>query len=169
MKKTKKKTLIITIILVVIVLALAVSTFFIIKSMNNSNNEEQTDSEGVVGRISSGWDTGISKPNDSSQSGVQIPGYSMAEMNEGDTQLHLSIGNPKENTCGFYATLELEDGTVLYKSELLEPGCGLTEVPLTQTLKKGKYDAVVRYDCVTLGEKHNPLNSARSKFTLVVN
>lgn len=168
MNKVKKKGLIIAIISVLVVVVLAISSVFIIKSMNNK--EEQIDSEGVIGRVTDGWDTGISESKDSaSQGGVQIPGYSMAEMNEGDTQLHLSIGNPKENTCGFYATVELEDGTVLYKSELLEPGYGLTEIPLTQTLKKGEYDAVVCYDCVTLNEQHTPLNSARSKFTLVVN
>ena len=133
MKKTKKKTLIIAIISVVIILALGVSAFFIIKSINNK--EEQADSNGVVGKISADWDTGLDKSKkstESSSSGTQIPGYGTAEMKAGDTQLHLSIGNPKENNCGFYATLQLEDGTVLYKSELLKPGYGLTEVPLPQ-------------------------------------
>lgn len=172
MKNTKKKTLIIAIISVVIVLALAVSAFFIIKSMN-SNKEEQFDSNGVVGRVSADWNTGLAdeskKSTESSSSGIQIPGYGTAEMNAGDTQLHLSIGNPKENNCGFYATLQLEDGTVLYESELLKPGYGLTEVPLQQTLKKGTYNAEVFYKCVALDEKESPLNSARSKFILVVN
>ena len=165
MKKTKKKTLIIAIISVVIVIALGVSAFFI-------NKEEQADSNGVVGRISADWDTGLDeskKSTESSSSGTQIPGYGTAEMKAGDTQLHLSIGNPKENNCGFYATLQLEDGTVLYKSELLKPGYGLTEVPLQQTLKKGTYDAEVFYECVTLDEEQSPLNSAKSKFKLVVN
>lgn len=163
MSKIKKKKLIIAVISVLAVAVLAVSVIII---MNNSQTAT-TDSGGVVGRISADWDTGISQSENSSQ-GIQIPGYSTAEMKEGDTQLHLSIGNPKTNNCGFYASLELEDGTVLYKSELLEPGYGLTEIPLTQTLKKGNYDAVVCYNCVTLDENHTPLNSARSKFTLVV-
>lgn len=170
MKKTKKKTLIIAIISVVIILALGVSAFFIIKSINNK--EEQADSNGVVGKISADWDTGLDKSKkstESSSSGTQIPGYGTAEMKAGDTQLHLSIGNPKENNCGFYATLQLEDGTVLYKSELLKPGYGLAEVPLQQTLKKGTYDAEVFYECVTLDEEQSPLNSAKSKFKLVVN
>lgn len=57
MKKTKKKTVIIAIISVVIILALGVSAFFIIKSMNHK--EEQADSNGVVGKISADWDTGL--------------------------------------------------------------------------------------------------------------
>lgn len=119
------------------------------------------------------WDTGIpeqtDEPEESTSGGIQIPGYSKAEMEEGDTQLHLSIGNPKENNCGFYVTVRLEDGTVLYKSELLKPGYGLTEIPLEQTLNKGTYDAEVFYECVTLDEDASPLNSAISKFQLIVN
>lgn len=171
MKKTKKKTLIIVIVSVVIVLALAVSAFFIIKSMNNK--EKESASNGVVGKVSGDWDTGLdddpTKSTESPSGSIQIPGYGTAEMKAGDTQLHLSIGNPKENDCGFYATLKLEDGTILYESELLKPGYGLKEVPLKQTLKKGTYTAEVFYKCVMLDEDETPLNSARSEFTLVVN
>lgn len=89
-------------------------------------------------------------------------------MKSGDTSLHLSIGNPKANKCGFYATLKLEDGTILYKSELLKPGYGLTEIPLSQTLEKGEYTAIVLYECVNLDEEQTPLNSAESEFVLIV-
>lgn len=80
-------------------------------------------------------------------------------MNAGDTSLHISIGNPKSNTCGLYATLRLSDGTVLYKSDLLEPGSGLTDVPLSKSLEKGEYQAMVLYECVTLDDSHQ--NSIR--------
>lgn len=82
--------------------------------------------------------------------------------------LFLSVGNPKANNCGFYATLKLEDGTELYKSELLKPGYGLTEIPLSQTLKSGEYTAILYYRCVTLDEEQAPLNSAESEFKLIV-
>ena len=135
--------------------------------------EDAKNANGVAGKIVDNWDTGIPKqtdePEESTSGGIQIPGYSKAEMEEGDTQLHLSIGNPKENNCGFYVTVRLEDGTVLYKSELLKPGYGLTEIPLEQTLNKGTYDAEVFYECVTLDEDASPLNSAISKFQLIVN
>lgn len=153
---------------VVLVAALAVLAVLIFQP----KEEMIEDAEGVVGRIYDDWDPGVQQADDSSKNpsqGVQIPGYSMAEMKEGDTTLKLSIGNPKENNCGFYASVELDDGTVLYESEILKPGQGLTVIPLSQTLKKGTYDAAVCYNCVTLSEKHTPLNSARSEFTLVVN
>jgi len=90
-------------------------------------------------------------------------------MKEGDTTLTLSIGNPKANSVGFFATLKLQNGDVLYESELLEPGQGLTEIPLTHTLSKGTYDAAVVYKCVLLDEENTPLNAAESVFKLIVN
>lgn len=125
-------------------------------------------SDGVTGKISPDWDPGETTPENTQNSGTQIPGYTTAEMRAGDTSLHLNIGNPKSNECGFFATLKLEDGTVLYTSDLLEPGFGLTDIPLSQTLEKGEYTALVCYECVTLDSAHKPLNSAESEFTLVV-
>lgn len=163
-KKPKKKVLTVVIVIVTIA-ALAIGGVVV---YNCFFAEDTTQSNGVVGKVSDGWDTGIEEEPTSEGRGIQIPGYGTAVMNAGDTSLVLSIGNPKTNSCGFYATLKLEDGTELYKSELLEPGCGLTEIPLTQTLKAGEYTAIVYYQCVTLDEEHTPLNSAESEFTLIV-
>ena len=137
------------------------NNFFVEKSTSKSSN-------GVVGKISDGWDTGLEKETAPPSGKIQIPGYSYAEMKAGDESLRISIGNPPENKCGFYATLKLVDGTILYKSELLEPGYGLTEVPLSQTLDAGEYRAIVLFECVSLDEKHTPLNSAESEFKLTV-
>ncbi|MGN0536375.1 MAG: hypothetical protein ACI4M3_00165, partial [Acutalibacteraceae bacterium] len=158
MDKSKKKLLII-IIVILTIMALVVGGIVV---YNSFFAKKPTDSSGVVGTISDGWETGIKEENSQQKKGVQIPGYSTAVMNSGDKSLHLSIGNPKANECGFYATLKLDDGTVLYKSELLKPGYGLTEVPLSQTLEKGEYTAMVVYQCVTLDEKETPLNAAES-------
>lgn len=166
MNRSKKK-LFIFIIIILLIAALAVGGVVVYNNFFNKNPGENV-SNGVVGKISSDWDTGNEDKTAPQSEGTQIPGYSTAEMNEGDISLHLSIGNPKANKCGFYATLKLKDGTVLYKSELLKPGYGLTEVPLNKTLEKGKYTAMVLYECVTLDEKHTPLNSAESEFTLIV-
>lgn len=144
MKNTKKKSVVISALFIFILFVIAVVMFRVMKP------EDAKNANGVAGKIVDNWDTGIpeqtDEPEESTSGGIQIPGYSKAEMEEGDTQLHLSIGNPKENNCGFYVTVRLEDGTVLYKSELLKPGYGLTEIPLEQTLNKGTYDAEVFYE-----------------------
>lgn len=164
-KEKSKKKLLTAIIIIAIVILLALGGFVI---YNSFFAEKAPVSDGVVGKISSDWDVDTNNETSPKSSGTQIPGYSTAEMQAGDNSLHLSIGNPKSNECGFYATLMLEDGTVLYKSELLKPGYGLTEVPLSHTLEKGNYTALVYYECVTLDDTHTPMNSAESEFTLVV-
>lgn len=163
--KSKKRELIIIITAFVVVIAMILAGIII---YNTYLKEDENKSENVAGLISDGWDTGIENSG-SGAGNILVPGYSAAEMNAGDTTLKLSIGNPKDNTCGFYATLMLKDGTILYESELLKPGYGLEEVPLSQTLEKGEYDAVVLYQCVTLDEEETYMNSAESAFKLYVN
>lgn len=162
--KSKKRELIIIITAFVVVIAMIFAGMII---YNTYLKEEEKVSTNVAGVISDGWDTGIENAG-SGAGNILVPGYSAAEMNAGDMTLKLSIGNPKDNSCGFYATLMLEDGTVLYESELLKPGYGLEEVPLNQTLEKGEYDAMVLYQCVTLDEEETYMNSAESAFKLYV-
>ena len=163
-KKSNKKVII---IIVAAVIVLAAATVLIL-ALNGVFSPKSEPSNGVVGVISDNWDPGIEQTDGEAKKGTQIPGYSTAEMTAGDTSLKLSIGNPKDNKVGMYATLKLGDGTVLYKSELLKPGQGLTEVPLDKTLEKGEYDAIVEYQCVVLDENNTPLNSAESGFKLIV-
>ena len=161
---SKKKWFIVIIVILLVIAVCAIG--YAVYQHNTEKKPEQTN--GVVGKVYDDWDTGIEQEPQKERPGIQIPGYSNAIMKEGDTSLVLSVGNPKENNCGFYATLKLEDGTELYKSELLKPGCGLTEIPLSQTLKAGEYTAIVYFKCVTLDEEETPLNSAESEFKLIV-
>jgi len=168
-KKSNKK--VVVIITVIIVLAIGAAVMGILTMKGFFAPEPEPRGEGVVGVIVNDWETGLTDVDSSSkpESGTQIPGYTSAQMNEGDTSLKISIGNPKENKVGFYAVLKLDDGTELFRSQLLEPGQGMEEVPLSQTLKKGTYDAMVLYQCVLLNDDHTPLNAAESSFKLIVN
>ena len=166
-QKNKKKIAVILTISVLLSIGSAVMGILTWKGFFNKQPEEK--GEGVVGVIVDDWETGIEdNTNSEERRGTQIPGYSSAEMNEGDTTLRIKIGNPKENGVGLYATFKLFDGTVLYESPLLEPGQGLDEIPLSQTVKKGTYDAMVVYQCVALNAEHTPLNAAESGLKLIV-
>ena len=144
---------------------------YAVNKMSAPEKPDEEKAQGVVGKIIDGWDDDVSKVSDGSpsQSGTRIPGYSAAYMNEGDTSLAIRVGNPKENSVGFIATVQLEDGTVLYRSPLLKPGLGLDEIPLDRTIPKGEYRAEVYYQCVLLDKNQTPLNAAVSAFDLYVN
>ena len=120
-----------------------------------------------VDQNASEWDDGIE--NDSEIEGrILVPGYSGAKMKSGDTTLTLRIGNPKENICYLQATLQLEDGTVLYESGLIEPGKGYDEIELVKTLEVGEYNAFVHYQGYSMDEEQEMLNSCDSAFVLKV-
>ncbi len=171
-KNNKAKILII--VITAVILSAAAAAMGVLTMTGFFDKTDQTDSdkpEGVVGIIRDGWDPGIEvSDNDSSEQkkGTQIPGYSDVEMKEGDTTLNLSVGNPKENHVGLIATLKLEDGTVLFTSGLMKPGQGIDELPLSQTLEKGVYDAMVFYQCVSLNDANTRLNAAESRFKIIV-
>lgn len=161
-KQSKKKILAVIIAVLAILLAGIAGVIYFVSL------EKNTDSSAYLDPNASEWDTNIDSDEEESQGRILIPGYSGAKMQAGDTVLKIRVGNPEENTCYLKATIQLEDGTVLYESGLLKPGTGFEEVELTQTLEAGTYNAVVHYQGYTMDEIQNELNSCDSAFTLTV-
>lgn len=100
---------------------------------------------------------------------IAIPGYEMLELKAGSKEQTLCLPNPPQNMCYFEIALYLEDGTLLWKSELIEPGKTSKPIVLTESLSKGTYpQAVLRYACYRMDEELTPLNGAETKVTLWV-
>lgn len=100
---------------------------------------------------------------------IAIPGYEMLELKAGSKEQSLCMPNPPQNCCYFQITLSLEDGTVLWKSELIAPGTNSKPMVLSKVLEKGMYpNAVLRYSCYSQDENLSPLNGAETKLTLWV-
>lgn len=162
-KKRKKKAdnIIIAVLSILLIAFICVLAYVILQE------KEIAGSSAHIDENASEWDDGID--NESEIEGrILVPGYSGAKMRSTDTTLKLRIGNPKENTCYLQATLQLEDGTVLYESELIEPGKGYEEVELKQTLEVGEYEAFVHYQGYSMDENPEMLNSCDSAFILKV-
>lgn len=160
----KKKYIILLIVLAVILLAgIAAAVYF------SRQQEPKMGGNAYIDPNASEWDDGIEPEEpEGITDNILVPGYSGAEMKAGDTMLNLSIGNPEENTCYLQATLQLEDGTVLYESGLLEPGTGFKQIELNQTLEAGTYEALVHYQGYSMDEEQSQLNGVDSAFTLTV-
>ena len=100
---------------------------------------------------------------------IAIPGYEMLEMKAGSKEQSLCMPNPPQNCCYFQIALYLEDGTLLWKSELIEPGTTSKPIVLTKALDKGMYpNAILRYSCYRMDDDLTPLNGAETKLTLWV-
>lgn len=100
---------------------------------------------------------------------IAIPGYEILELKANSKRQGLCMPNPPQNCCYFKIFLYLEDGTLLWESELIEPGQTSKPIVLSDALEKGMYpNAVLRYACFRMDETLSPLNGAETKLTLWV-
>lgn len=100
---------------------------------------------------------------------ISVPGYEMLELKADSKKQSFSMSNPEQNNCYFEISLYLEDGTLLWKSELIEPGEVSKPLVLAKELSKGYYPkSVLRYACFAMDKDRTPLNSAETKVTLWV-
>ena len=100
---------------------------------------------------------------------ISIPGYEGLTLIADSKKQTLCLSNPAQNTCYFQISLLLNDGTLLWQSELVEPGETTKPIVLKQKLEEGMYcDAVLRYSCFAMTAEKTPLNGAEIKVTLRV-
>lgn len=103
------------------------------------------------------------------QGTISIPGYEAITLQADKKQQTIGFKNPAENNCYFQISLRLEDGTLLWQSELIEPGAISDPVKLNNSLAKGTYpNALLQYACFTMDGSLSPLNGAEMKLTLWV-
>lgn len=100
---------------------------------------------------------------------IDIPGYGSITLKADSAEQSVNLYNPEQNTCYFRMTLLLSDGTQLWQSGLIEPGKGIYDITLEQTLAAGTYeDAVLKYECFAMDDAQTPLNGSEIKLTLNV-
>lgn len=108
-------------------------------------------------------DTGAAQPGNS----IAIPGMDVVNFKANETKQTVNLYNPAQNSCFFQISMLLEDGTELYRSDLIAPGKGLYEIELLQTLPEGTYDgSILKYACFSMDTEHTPLNGAEFTFTI---
>ena len=99
---------------------------------------------------------------------IMIPGYETIVMKAGQKEQTVSLGNPGENECYFIITIQLQDGTEIFRSDMVDPGTEITSISLHQPLKAGIYnECILRYSCYDMNTLEE-LNGANTIFTLEV-
>ena len=123
---------------------------------------------------------GVNKPPDNPQSEqtepvekltdtIDIPGYTEIIFKAGVTEQDDTIVNPPQNFCWFKVSLVLEDGTVLWTSDLIAPGGESEPIVLNVPLERGIYgNAMLKYQCFADEAEQKALNGAETKLTLKV-
>ena len=146
------------ILVVLAVVLIAVLLFFFLKGCDTTTMQSQGSATDTTA------ETVVKNPDS-----IAIPGYEMLELKAGSKEQSLCMPNPPQNCCYFQICLYLEDGTLLWQSELIEPGTNSKPIVLSKTLEKGMYpNAILRYSCYRMDENLAPLNGAETKLTLWV-
>lgn len=108
-------------------------------------------------------------PVEKNQGSISIPGYESITLAADKTQQTVGLPNPAENTCYFQISLILEDGTMLWQSDLVKPGEISDPIVLNAPLAAGSYsNATMKYDCYTMDGSMTPLNGAATRLTIRV-
>ncbi len=148
--KTDNSIRFIKILLVVLTLSLiAVFALSLVLGGKEQTSDMQTDTEKNAGSIS-------------------IPGYEGLTLKADSKRQDISLKNPSNNNCYLVITLSLEDGTELWKSEMIKPGRKSKPIKLNRELAEGNYSARLVYECYRMDEEKTPLNGAETKLTLRV-
>ena len=102
---------------------------------------------------------------------ISLPGYGSLSLRANTNEQTLALSNPEENFCWIKISLILEDGTLLWTSDLVAPGEDSDPIVLSAPLPGGEYEnTILKYDCFRKEEDGSlsPLNGATSKLTLIV-
>ena len=99
---------------------------------------------------------------------ISIPGFDEIVLKSDEWIQNVSFKNPESNRCYFVITLYMQDGSLLYKSDLIAPGETINRICLTQLLKTGVYEnCVLNYACYSVDD-FQQLNGINTIFTLEV-
>lgn len=157
-RKSEKRLYMIVISVLVLLLVIAGIVIAVLLNQNpqqSSGEENNTTTES----------TEVEKLTDS----IAIPGFSQLTFKAGETEQEVALSNPAENFCYFKISLILEDGTLIWVSDLVEPGEQSDAITLLQPLEAGTYENVtVHYDCFRMDDDLTQLNSGEIKITLNV-
>ena len=157
-KSSRKSPLLIGLILLLV----AVIAAMLIWIVSNSMGQGSEDPNPV------GQQTEETEPVEKLTDSISLPGYGGLNLTAGKKEQNLALPNPAENFCQIRISLILEDGTVIWTSELTPPG-EQAQIVLNEALEKGDYNATLKYDCFQMDESMTPLNGATCQLVLHVN
>lgn len=103
---------------------------------------------------------------------ISIPGRTVIELPAGVTDADVSLHNPEDNADYYDLSFTLiieETGETVFTTGLIPPGYQCSNVIMTEALKKGEYDAILRVQPYLKDEAHTPVNNAELSILLIVN
>lgn len=161
--KKNRRLVTIAVLLVLLLAFVGMAAVALIAPLRYSNNDQHNEFTfpAVVGNGSDGFVA-------NTQSSASIPAMTGIELKSGTLTQTVNLYNPDKNPCVFVISLYLGDGTMLFQTEPMPPGCSVDTVYLNTTLAYGRYqNAVLVYDCYSNDGTMTPLT--RCEFVVEIN
>ncbi|MBO0458326.1 tRNA (uracil-5-)-methyltransferase [Enterococcus hulanensis] len=151
----------------VMIASLAIIVLLIIASKGYSHFKKKVDLMNIDSSAVD-WNGKKNKESANQEATIAIPGFEKVTLKAKETKQEVNFHNPETNDCYFKLSLIHPNGSVLWTSNLIEPGKGMYEIELKETLSEGEYeDTILKYECFSLTDQ-SPLNGTEINLKLVV-
>ena len=97
---------------------------------------------------------------------ITLTGYDELVFQAGEALQSVDFQNASSNSCFIRISLILQDGNILWQSDLLNPGDRVKSITLSEALHEGSYSATLAYECFALEDK-SQLNGFNSILTII--
>ena len=154
---------------VAVLLVIAVVLFALLfRSEGEPSEPKQSETvSGVLKEDSNVEDyVGKHKPTHQENS-IAIPGFQVLRLKANSLEQEPGFYNPDVNKSYFVIEVRLDDGTLLYRSDLIAPGKAIYKAQFSESLPEGSYSATVIYHCYAL-DSLEERNGAKIKIKVEV-
>lgn len=164
----RKKIILFGTVAVLLVIAVVVLCALFFRSEGEPSEPKQSETvSGILKEDSNAEDyTGKHKPTYQSNS-ISIPGFQVLRLKANSLEQEPGFYNPDVNKSYFVIEVRLDDGTLLYKSDLIAPGKAIYKAQFSEILPEGSYSATVIYHCYAL-DSLEERNGAKIKIKVEV-
>lgn len=149
MKKYTKK-IVTTVVITFTILAL----FFLF------GRDDKQESNGIL------WNGNQKIERNYDQSSISIPGFTEMVFHSNTTNQKVNLHNPESNNCSMSFSIIMQDNTVIWEENNIQPGYGLYNIQINKELEKGTYEGCVF--TVRCFRDEVELNGCNMAFTLYV-
>ena len=101
------------------------------------------------------------------ENSIAIPGFQVLRLKANSLEQEPGFYNPDVNQSYFVIEVRLDDGTLLYKSDLIAPGKAIYKAQFSEILPEGSHSATVIYHCYAL-DSLEERNGAKIKIKVEV-
>lgn len=161
-KKNKALTIFLKILLYI---AVVIITIIVVNYFTNDNTKETIDD-----LLGIDPDAGTERPeedsNDTSET-IAIPGFEKLTFQSDSLIQDVRFENPEDNDVYFIVSLNIAD-TMVYESQLIEPGTGIYSIELPNTYEPGEYEGTLSYRTRSMEDSNEQKNGAVINLQVIV-